>query len=120
MIEIVVAIAALTIVSMTLGLMVSAAISNEDRGMPLLVLLAMLQFMLSSALIQVGTVPGLAQLSWIVPARWGVRALHGHDGGAERARAFSPYGENDPLWDHASSTWLFNMGALVATGWCSW
>jgi ABC transport system ATP-binding/permease protein len=116
MLEIVVAIAALTVVSMTLGLMVSAAISNEDRGMPLLVLLAMVQFMLSSALIQVPTVAGLAQLSWIVPARWGFALGMSTSGIPSGPGAFSPYSEHDPLWDHVRDTWLFDLGALAAVG----
>ena len=64
-------IAATTIASMAVGLAVSAWIDNADRGMPLLVLLAMLQFILSSALLQIQDSPVLAQLSWLVPARWG-------------------------------------------------
>ena len=54
------------VTSMVLGLAVSATITNADRGMPLLVLLAMLQFTLSSALLQIGGSPVLAQLSWLV------------------------------------------------------
>jgi ABC-type transport system involved in multi-copper enzyme maturation permease subunit len=116
MAEIVVALAALTLASMLLGLLASAAISNEDRGMPLLVLLAMLQIMLSSALIQVPTVPGLAQLSWLVPARWGFALGASTMGLPSGPGAFSPYGEHDPLWDHLPNTWLLDLGALAATG----
>ena len=61
-VEILVAIAATTIASMAVGLAVSAWIDNADRGMPLLVLLAMLQFILSSALLQIQDSPVLAQL----------------------------------------------------------
>jgi ABC transport system ATP-binding/permease protein len=67
--EIVVALIGVTVASMVVGITVSAAIDNADRGMPLLVLLAMLQFILSSALLQIGNSPLLGQLSWIVPAR---------------------------------------------------
>jgi len=113
MVEIVLAMIAMTVASMTLGLLVSAAISNEDRGMPLLVLLAMLQFMLSSAIIQVQTVPGLGQLAWLIPARWGF-AMGASTMAIPSGPAFVPYSENDPLWDHDAQAWLFDMGALGA------
>jgi ABC-type multidrug transport system ATPase subunit len=113
MVEIVLAMIAMTVASMTLGLLVSAAISNEDRGMPLLVLLAMLQFMLSSAIIQVQTVPGLGQLSWLIPARWGF-AMGASTMAIPSGPAFVPYSESDPLWDHDAQTWLFDLGALCA------
>ena len=113
MVEIVLAMIAMTVASMTLGLLVSAAISNEDRGMPLLVLLAMLQFMLSSAIIQVQTVPGLGQLSWLIPARWGF-AMGASTMALPSGPGLIPYGESDPLWDHDDRTWLFDLGALCA------
>ncbi|MGI5125324.1 FHA domain-containing protein [Pseudonocardia sp. CA-107938] len=113
MAEIVLAMIAMTVASMTLGLLVSAAISNEDRGMPLLVLLAMLQFMLSSAIIQVQTVPGLGQLSWLIPARWGF-AMGASTMAIPTGPEFVPYSDNDPLWDHDAETWLFDLAALGA------
>jgi hypothetical protein len=113
MVEIVLAMIAMTVASMTLGLLVSAAISNEDRGMPLLVLLAMLQFMLSSAIIQVQTVPGLGQLAWLIPARWGY-AMGASTMAIPSGPGTVPYGESDPLWDHDAQAWLFDLGALCA------
>ena len=114
MAEIVVALIGVTVASMVLGLAVSAAIDNADRGMPLLVLLAMLQFILSSALLQIGNSPVLGQLSWIIPARWGfalgavtIGIPHGPD-------IRSPYPERDVLWQPTAGTWLFDLAALAA------
>jgi ABC transport system ATP-binding/permease protein len=111
MLEIVVALAGVTIASMALGLAVSAWIDNADRGMPLLVLLAMLQFILSSALLQIGDRVGLGQLSWLVPARWGFAM-----GAATTAIPSGhgpPYAVSDPLWDHTASVWFLDAGALL-------
>ena len=87
---------------------------NEDRGMPLLVLLAMLQFMLSSALIQIGSSPVLGQLAWLVPARWGFALGAATIGIPSGPGTRSPYAEHDPLWDHTGGTWLFDLLALAA------
>ena len=113
MLEIVVGLTGLTFASMALGLMVSAAINNEDRGMPLLVFMAMLQFMLSSALIQIGHSPVLGQLSWLVPARWGFALGASTIGTLSGPGTRSIYAEHDPLWSHTPSTWFADLGAVL-------
>ena len=100
--EIVVALAVLTVASMAVGLAVSALIDNADRGMPLLVLLAMLQFILSSALLQIGDRPGLGQLAWLVPARWGFAAGAATIGLPTGPDTHSLYTQHDALWDHTA------------------
>ncbi|WP_345425302.1 ATP-binding cassette domain-containing protein, partial [Actinomycetospora chlora] len=112
--EILVAIALTTVASMAVGLAVSAWIDNADRGMPLLVLLAMLQFILSSALLQIGGSPVLAQLSWLVPARWGFALGASTIGVRTGPGVPPPYTEADPLWDHTAGAWLLDLGALTA------
>ncbi|MEJ2887825.1 ATP-binding cassette domain-containing protein [Actinomycetospora aeridis] len=111
--EIIVAIAAISIASMAVGLAVSAWIDNADRGMPLLVLLAMLQFILSSALLQIQDSPVLAQLSWFVPARWGFALGASTIGVRSGPGVPPPYTDAEPLWDHDAATWLFDLGALA-------
>lgn len=109
--EIVLALAGVTVASMALGLAVSAWIDNADRGMPLLVLLAMLQFILSSALLQIGDRPVLGQLSWLIPARWGF-AMGASTVGIPSGQG-PPYAVRDPLWEHTAGTWLFDAAALT-------
>lgn len=111
--EIVVALGGVSVASMALGLAVSAWIDNADRGMPLLVLLAMLQFLLSSALLQIGDRPVLGQLAWLVPARWGF-ALGASTVGIPSGPGGppTPYATADPLGAHPA-TWLFDLGALA-------
>ncbi|WP_285653577.1 ATP-binding cassette domain-containing protein [Actinomycetospora sp. NBRC 106375] len=111
--EILVAIAATTVASMAVGLAVSAWIDNADRGMPLLVLLAMLQFILSSALLQIQDSPVLAQLSWFVPARWGFALGASTIGVRSGPGTPPPYTDAEPLWEHTAGTWWFDLGALA-------
>ncbi|MFC5140742.1 ATP-binding cassette domain-containing protein [Actinomycetospora rhizophila] len=111
--EILVAIAGVSVASMAVGLAVSAWIDNADRGMPLLVLLAMLQFILSSALLQIQDSPVLAQLSWFVPARWGFAMGASTIGVRTGPGVPPPYTDAEPLWDHTAGTWLFDLGALA-------
>jgi hypothetical protein len=94
------------------GLAVSALIDNADRGMPLLVLLAMLQFILSSALLQIGDRSGLGQLAWLVPARWGFAAGAATIGLPTGPDTHSLYQQHDALWDHGAATWLFDLTVL--------
>ncbi len=111
-VEIVVTLVMLTVASMAIGLAVSALIDNADRGMPLLVLLAMLQFILSSALLQIGDRIGLGQLALLVPARWGFAAGAATIGLPTGPGTFYPYA--DPLWEVSAGVWLLDILALIA------
>jgi len=112
--EVIVALIGVTVASMVVGLAVSTAIDNADRGMPLLVFLSMLQFILSSALLQIGNSPVLGQLSWVVPARWGFALGAATIGIPSGPGTRSPYAERDALWQPTAGTWLFDLTALTA------
>jgi ABC-type multidrug transport system ATPase subunit len=71
LLEIAVAVIALTIVSAMLGLVISAWVSNADKAMPMLVLMIMVQLVFSGGLVPLGGRAGLEQASYVVPARWG-------------------------------------------------
>lgn len=98
--EIGLAVVAVTVSSMVVGLVISTMISNADRGMPLLVMVVMLQFVLSGGLFALGDKVGLNQLSWLMPTRWafGMGAVTMSLGVANR--------DNDALWRHSATTWL--------------
>ena len=68
-VEVALAVLAVTVTSMILGLAISAGIDNANRGMPLLVLVIMIQLVLCGGL-AVDDRQVLEQLSWFVPARW--------------------------------------------------
>jgi len=156
LVELLIAMAVLSIVSMTLGLLISAMVNSSDKTMPLLVVGVMFQVILTGGIFPVAGKVGLEQISWVAPSRWGFaavastvklnvieqlpRALSGAApaGGSSVTPAASPSGAvtpaaaaaessaagaaseasepTDPLWNHNASTWLTDMGLLVALG----
>ncbi len=109
-IEVAAAVVTVTVVSMLIGLLISALIANADRGMPLLVLVVMAQLILCGGLFPVPK--ALEQVSWLLPARWaysmgastvGLNYLRSQIGGQE-----------DPLWGHSSAHWSVALGASAA------
>ena len=110
LIEITVAVALLAFTAMMLGLLVSATVRKEEVTMPLLVLLAIVQVVFCGALLKLHGVPGLEQLSWLVPSRW---ALGGMAGTIGLARIVPGELTGDPMFRHSAGVWLLNMGMLV-------
>lgn len=110
LIEITVAVALLAFTAMMLGLLVSAMVRKEEVTMPLLVLLAIVQVVFCGALLKLQGVPGLEQLSWLVPSRW---ALGGMAGTIGLARIVPGELTGDPMFRHSAGVWLLNMGMLV-------
>ncbi|MFD3357532.1 FHA domain-containing protein [Streptomyces fradiae] len=109
--EVAVAVAALSFTAMMLGLFVSALVRREEVTMPLLVLLAIVQVVFCGALLSVRGTPVLEQIAWLVPSRWAFAAMASTvDLGATVPGERS----DDPLFAHDVSTWLLDMGALLA------
>jgi ABC transport system ATP-binding/permease protein len=106
-IEVAVAVVTVTVVSMLIGLLISALIANADRGMPLLVLVVMAQLILCGGLFPVPK--ALEQLSWLMPSRWAY-AMGASTVGLNYLRS-QIGGEEDPLWGHGSVHWLMAFGA---------
>jgi hypothetical protein len=107
--EVAAAVVAVTVVSMTIGLLISALISNADRGMPLLVLVVMAQLILSGGLFPVHGRIWLEQLAWLSPSRWAY-AMAASTVGVN----FLHPGAEDPLWDHNRGQWLTALGMCAA------
>jgi energy-coupling factor transporter ATP-binding protein EcfA2 len=105
--EIAVALIALTFASMVVGLVISAAIDNADRGMPLLVLLVMVQLVLSGGLFPVHGTVVLEQVSWAVPTRWAY-AMGASTGDFSKL----PPSSTDWLWRHDATSWIVDLCAL--------
>jgi ABC-type multidrug transport system permease subunit len=107
--EITIAVALLAFTAMMLGLLVSALVRKEEVTMPLLVLLAIVQVVFCGALLKLDGVPGLEQLSWLVPSRWALGAMAGTIG---LARLVPGELTGDPLFEHSAGVWLLNIGML--------
>lgn len=110
--EVFLAVLAVGLTSMLIGLAISAFIDNADRGMPALVLMIMTQLVLSGGLFAVHGRPGLEQLSWLVPSRWAFAMA------AATCQLDKPdQGSPDPLWEHTASTWgaegLILVGMMI-------
>ncbi|KKD06785.1 FHA domain-containing protein [Streptomyces sp. WM6386] len=110
LVEITVAVALLAFTAMMLGLLVSALVRKEEVTMPLLVLLAIVQVVFCGALLKLDGVPGLEQLSWLVPSRWALGAMAGTVG---LARIVPGELTGDPLFRHSAGVWLLNVAMLV-------
>ena len=96
LVEILIAIAALSLASMCLGLLVSALVSTSEKAMPFLVLLTMAQVILSGGVVSLVGKPGLQQLAYIAPARWGFGAVASTVN--LNVIGVSAPGSTDPLW----------------------
>ncbi|MCS0606393.1 FHA domain-containing protein [Streptomyces sp. LP11] len=108
--EITLTVALLAFTAMMLGLLVSALVRKEEVTMPLLVLVAIVQVVFCGALLPLDGVPGLQQLSWLVPSRWALGALAGTVG---LARTVPGRLTADPLFRHATGVWLLDLAMLL-------
>ena len=93
---------------MALGLLVSAFVTSSEKTMQALVLISLVQVMLSGGLLALG--PGLNQVSYLAPARWGFAAI----AATVNLNVISvPGSKTDPLWSHTPSAWLTAMGLQI-------
>jgi ABC transport system ATP-binding/permease protein len=110
--EVGLAVVAVACASMVLGLLISTAIQNADRGMPLLVMAVMVQLVMSGALFPLAGQLVLEQVSYVVPFRWAYGM-----GMATMDGIRLPGTKPDPLWRHTAGTWLTDLLFLgVLTG----
>ena len=107
-VEVLLAVVAVAVLTMVVGLVVSAFIDNADRGMPLLVLVLMLQLVVSGGLFPVHGRAVLEQVAWLVPSRWAYAM-----GASTIDLNPNVRGDPDPQWEHASGSWLLAVGVLA-------
>jgi ABC transport system ATP-binding/permease protein len=74
LVELMLAMFALGVASMTLGLLLSSVVDTSDKAMPLLVVVVMFQVVLSGGIFPLHGKVGLEQVSWFSPSRWGYAA----------------------------------------------
>lgn len=112
-VEILVAVLAVTFASMLTGLLISAAIDNADRGMPLMVVLIMVQLVLCGGLFSVYGRPVLEQIAWLVPARWGYSMAAASAGLRVDPSPTNPNPDQDPAWEHDITIWTVDLGLVL-------
>jgi ABC transport system ATP-binding/permease protein len=114
-VEIVLAMALLAITSMTLGLLISSSVSTSEKSLPLLFISVMAQVVFTGGVIAVAGQPGLEQLAWISPSRWGFGAVASTTS-LGIITPPSPGTKPDPLWAHTPHIWLLDMGMMIVLG----
>jgi ABC transport system ATP-binding/permease protein len=108
LVELMVDVGILAVVSMSLGLVVSACVRSQRNTLTVLIVLSLFQVFLSGDLIPLSV--GLKQLSYVAPARWGFATA----ASTINLDAIVPSGsQKDPLWVQKPSTWLFAAGMQV-------
>jgi hypothetical protein len=110
-VEILVAVAVLCVVSMLVGLMVSALVTKGEQTMPALVVITMVQVVLAGVVFPLTGAVGW--VSDIAPARWGMGALAST---VNLNVIGGPTVKPDALWTHSAVQWLTDMGVLVGIG----
>jgi ABC-type multidrug transport system ATPase subunit/pSer/pThr/pTyr-binding forkhead associated (FHA) protein len=116
LLEIAIAVAALCVVSMLLGLVISTLVSKSDQTMPALVVVTMIQVVLSGGVFALSS-GAEAWASMIAPARWGMGAL----ASTIDLNVLTPSNplapvKPDALWAHTATQWANDVGVLVLSG----
>jgi ABC transport system ATP-binding/permease protein len=115
LLELLLAVAALGVASMTLALLVSSLVNSSEKAIPLLVGIVMFQVVLSGGIFPLHGKVGLEEVAWLSPSRWGYAATAATSNLNQVLPAAAPGTPSgtDPLWNHAATTWLTDMGVLL-------
>jgi len=115
LVELILAIAALALVSMSLGLLISASVNTSEKTMPLLMVLVVVEVILTGGVFTIAGKVGLEQGAWLSPSRWGYAATAA-TAKLNKLVPPAPGSPVDSLWRHNAHTWLMDMGILLALG----
>jgi hypothetical protein len=111
--EIITGVAGLAVASMTIGLLISAAVNSSDKTVPLLVGTVLVQVILCGGVIRLNGTAGLEQLAWLSPSRWGLASL-GATINLNHVTPPPPGNTPDPLWRHSVHAWAVGMALQLA------
>ncbi len=115
LVELILAIAALALVSMALGLLISASVNTSEKTMPLLMVLVVVEVILTGGVFTIAGKVGLEQVAWLSPSRWGFAATAA-TAKLNKLVPPAPGSPVDSLWRHNPHTWLLDIGVLLALG----
>jgi ABC transport system ATP-binding/permease protein len=110
LLELVLAMALLSIASMALGLLISAMVNSSETTLVLLFVSVMAQVVFSGGVFPIAGRTGLSQISWLSPSRWGYGAVASTD----NLNVITPGAKPDSLWNHTTNAWLLDMGMMIA------
>jgi ABC-type multidrug transport system ATPase subunit/ABC-type transport system involved in multi-copper enzyme maturation permease subunit len=113
--ELIIALALLAVVSMALGLFISASVNTSEKTMPILMVVVVVEVILTGGVFAIAGKVGLEQVAWLSPSRWGY-ALTASTSNLNTIFPPTPGNPVDHLWDHNGHQWLTNMVALAALG----
>lgn len=111
-VELFVAVAFLACVSTLIGLAISAAVNSSEQTMPPLVVVVMVQLVFCGGLFPLAGRPGLEQLSWIFPARWGYAAAAAAVD-LRNVSPGSPSTKQETIWDQSAANVALAYGAMT-------
>ena len=115
LVELIIALALLAVVSMALGLFISASVNTSEKTMPILMVVVVVEVILTGGVFAIAGKAGLEQVAWLSPSRWGY-ALTASTSNLNKIFPPGPGNPIDHLWDHTGRQWLINMVALAALG----
>ena len=115
LVELIIALALLAVVSMALGLFISASVNTSEKTMPILMVVVVVEVVLTGGVFAIAGKVGLEQVAWLSPSRWGY-ALTASTSNLNKIFPPAPGSTIDHLWDHTGHQWLMNMVALAALG----
>jgi len=115
LVELIIALALLAVVSMALGLFISASVNTSEKTMPILMVVVVVEVVLTGGVFAIAGKVGLEQVAWLSPSRWGY-ALTASTSNLNKIFPPAPGNAIDHLWDHTGHQWLMNMIALAALG----
>jgi hypothetical protein len=115
LLELIIAMALLAIVSMALGLLISASVNTSEKTMPILMVVVVVEVILTGGVFAIAGKAGLEQVAWLSPSRWGY-ALTASTTDLNKIFPPAPGNPVDHLWAHTPQQWLTNMLALAALG----
>lgn len=125
-VELIIDIAVLACVSTLVGLLISAIARSAEQVMPLLVVVVISQLVMSGGLFGLHGRPGLEQLSWLFPSRWGFAASASTIDLQKVTEVIDPVSGRpapssaDPLWDSTPTQWGIAIGVLAGMALILW
>ncbi|MBV8160189.1 MAG: ABC transporter permease, partial [Acidimicrobiia bacterium] len=115
--ELVFDIACTGLAAMVIGLLISATVASSDRATPLMAAVVASSLLLAGVLFDLRDKPGIRELSYLTNSRWGFAAaassVNIKDLEVDQCHE-PPHESCDADWNHTTSAWAKDLGALGA------